>query len=92
LRFTAYFGFLVWLFSAMLLFLMVLTGSLNMQYYTTQAYFVVFIVFLVGIVLFVLGLLAVYLGQIHTEVVGRPLYVIRKRAGNKIAGNPTDSD
>lgn len=81
LRLTTYFGFMIWLLSIGLLLIMVLTEAMHMQHYTTQAYFVVFIVFLVGIVLFVLGLLAVYLGQIHTEVVGRPLYVIRKRAG-----------
>ena len=37
------------------------------------------ITFLVGIVLCSLGLVALYIAHIHEEVLGRPLYVIRKR-------------
>lgn len=36
-------------------------------------------VFLIGIVLMALGLIALYIENIHGEVVGRPLYVVRKR-------------
>ena len=36
-------------------------------------------VFLIGIVLMCLGLIALYIGTIHTEVSARPLYVVRKR-------------
>lgn len=36
-------------------------------------------VFLIGIVLVCLGLIALYVGTIHTEVSGRPLYVVRKK-------------
>lgn len=35
--------------------------------------------FLVGIVLISLGLIALYIANIHSEVINRPLYVIRKR-------------
>ncbi len=37
------------------------------------------ILFLVGIVLMCLGLLAFYIGNIHTETQNRPLYVVRKK-------------
>ncbi|MEI7720242.1 MAG: glycosyltransferase family 2 protein [bacterium] len=36
-------------------------------------------VFLIGIVLMALGIIALYIGKIHGEVAGRPLYVVRKR-------------
>ncbi len=41
----------------------------------------VIIVFLVGIVLMSLGLIALYIANIHNEVIGRPLYIQRKRSG-----------
>jgi len=37
------------------------------------------ITFLIGIVLCSLGLVALYIAHIHSEVLDRPLYVIRKR-------------
>ncbi len=37
------------------------------------------ILFLVGIVLICLGLIALYIGNIHAEVINRPLYIIKKR-------------
>lgn len=36
-------------------------------------------VFLIGIVLMALGIIALYIANIHTEVAGRPLYVVRRR-------------
>ncbi len=36
-------------------------------------------VFLIGIVLMALGIVALYIENIHTETSGRPLYVVRKR-------------
>lgn len=38
---------------------------------------VVFVSFLVGLVLSCLGLIALYIGNIHTEIANRPLYVLR---------------
>jgi len=35
--------------------------------------------FLIGIVLICLGLIALYVGSIHSEVTNRPLYVVRKK-------------
>ena len=39
----------------------------------------ILILFLVGILLMSIGLLALYIANIHNEVIGRPMYVIRKK-------------
>lgn len=39
----------------------------------------IMIVFLVGVMLACLGLISLYIANIHAEVINRPLYVIRKR-------------
>lgn len=40
-----------------------------------------FIVFLVGVIITLLGIIAVYLGNVHEETQNRPLYVVRRRVG-----------
>ena len=47
--------------------------------FSGAAMLAVFTLFLVGIVLSCLGLIALYIANIHSEVVNRPLYVIRKK-------------
>jgi polyisoprenyl-phosphate glycosyltransferase len=49
--------------------------------FSGPAMLAVFIMFLVGVVLSCLGLMALYIAAIHGEVVNRPLYVVRKRQG-----------
>jgi glycosyltransferase involved in cell wall biosynthesis len=44
----------------------------------------ILLLFLIGIVLACLGLIALYIGQIHIEVTNRPLYVLRKRRSFEI--------
>src|SRR4029079_12754377 len=39
----------------------------------------IMIVFLVGVVLACLGLISLYIANIHAEVVNRPLYIVRQR-------------
>lgn len=39
----------------------------------------ILLVFLVGIILMSIGLLALYIANIHGEVIGRPIYVVRKK-------------
>ncbi len=81
LRLTGYLGILVFTFTGLLLGYMLISDFIFGQVYTPQAYFVVFNTMLVGIVLSAVGMLALYIGHIYTEVVGRPLYIIQKRAG-----------
>ena len=87
LRLTGYMGLLVTGLSALLLVYMVITDLFTFVLYTPQAYFAVFNSFLVGVVLSALGLIALYIGRIHTEVIGRPMYLIRDRidrSGDKV--------
>lgn len=46
--------------------------------FTGPAQLAILITFLVGVILSSLGLVALYIAHIHDEVVGRPLYIIRK--------------
>jgi dolichol-phosphate mannosyltransferase len=39
--------------------------------------------FLIGIVLICLGLMALYIANIHTEVINRPIYILRNKQGFK---------
>lgn len=39
----------------------------------------IIILFLVGIILICLGLIALYIANIHSEVINRPMYIIRKK-------------
>lgn len=82
LRITGWLGLFVLIISGPLFFYMILS-HLVLAYtkYTAQAYFVVFNTFLFGIVLAALGMIALYIGHIHTEVVQRPLYIIQGRVG-----------
>jgi len=48
-------------------------------HFTNLAIVVVFIGFLIGIVLSCLGLMALYIGNINTEITNRPLYVLRNK-------------
>lgn len=47
--------------------------------FTGTATLAVLILFLIGIVLCCLGLIALYVANIHNEVVNRPLYIIKKK-------------
>ncbi len=47
--------------------------------FSGPAILAIIILFLVGIILICLGLIALYVGNIHGEVRGRPLYVIRRK-------------
>lgn len=82
LKVTGYLGVAVTAISTTLFFYMVISHLvLGLTIFTKLAYFVVFNTLLFGIVLVALGLIAWYIGSIHTEVVGRPLYIVRDRTG-----------
>lgn len=81
LRITGFIGILVSTLSGLLMTYMIITDLLNVQVFTPQAYFIVFNTFLVGIILSSMGMIALYIGHIHTEVVGRPLYIVREKVG-----------
>jgi dolichol-phosphate mannosyltransferase len=87
LRFTGYLGLGIIGISAVLMVFMVVGNMLWGANYTPMAFFTVFNTFLSGIVLCGLGMVSLYIGHIHTEVVQRPLYIVRERAGHWESGS-----
>lgn len=79
LRLAGYLGIAITIISALLGIFMFITNyvtrSLN---FSGSAILAVIILFLIGIVLICLGFIALYIANIHTEVSGRPMYIIRK--------------
>jgi len=83
LKLAGYLGLLITLSSGFLGFFMFLNRYLihdpfNLAF-SNIAMLAVFILFLIGIVLVCLGLMALYIANIHLEVTNRPIYVIRKK-------------
>lgn len=56
----------------------VLNDPLNLNF-SGPAILAILNLFLIGIVLSALGLIALYIANIHSEVINRPLYVVRKK-------------
>lgn len=80
LRLTGYLGVSITTISGLLLAWMLGNYVLgSKEYYTPLAIVVVANTFLIGIVLMAIGLVALYIGTIHTEVVNRPLYLVREK-------------
>jgi len=66
-------GLFAWMFINYLMY--------NIWIFTPIAMVIVINTFLIGVVLMALGLVALYVGIIHTEVINRPLYIIREKIG-----------
>ena len=81
LRITGYLGIIVSTLAGLLLSYMVATDFFDLEVFTPQAYLIVFNTLLAGIMLSAIGMIALYIGHIHTEVVGRPLYIVREEVG-----------
>lgn len=80
LRLTGYLGILIAGSSGFLLLWMLGNYLITKNaIYTPLAIVVVANTFLMGIVLMAIGLVALYIGTIHTEVINRPLYLVRER-------------
>lgn len=80
LKLAGYLGVFISTISGLLFFWMLANYYvLNVWIYTPLAMVVVINTFLIGIVLMALGLVAIYVGIIHTEVINRPLYIYRER-------------
>lgn len=83
LKLAGYLGIVITLFAGFLgLFIFVekyvLSDPLSLAF-SGPAMLAVFILFLIGIVLVCLGLITLYIADIHTEILNRPMYVIRKK-------------
>ena len=82
LRITGWLGLTVVTLSLATLFYMIVTQLMwEGVLYTPLAFFVVFNTLLFGVVLAALGLIALYIGHIHTEVIRRPLYIVQNKIG-----------
>ena len=83
LRFGGYLGIFISFFSGILgLFILIEKYILNDPFdmnFSGPAILAVIILFLVGIILSCLGLMALYIGNIQKEVANRPMYIIRKK-------------
>ena len=80
LRLTGYLGVFITGGSGFLLLWMLGSNVVtDTTIYTPLAIVVMANTFLIGIVLMAIGLVALYIGTIHTEVVNRPLYIVRER-------------
>lgn len=80
LRMTGYLGVFITVTSGLLLARMLFAKFIsNPALFTPLAIVVVINTFLIGIVLMSVGMVALYIATIHTEVVNRPLYIVRER-------------
>jgi polyisoprenyl-phosphate glycosyltransferase len=83
LRLAGYLGSVIVFLSGILgLYILVGKYIFHLSYassFSGPAQLAILIVFLVGIILTSLGLIALYIADIHGEVTNRPLYVIRQR-------------
>ena len=81
LRLAGYTGIVIIIISAFLGGFMLFDRYLggNLRNFTGTAFLAIVILLLVGIILVCLGLIALYIAHIYTEVVNRPLYVVRKK-------------
>lgn len=85
LRFAGYLGvFISAISGSLLIWMLVNYLVLKIWIYTPLAIVIVINTFLIGIVLMALGLVALYVGIIHTEVINRPLYIVREYLSKKV--------
>jgi dolichol-phosphate mannosyltransferase len=80
LKIAGFLGAIITIFSGILLLIAFPTRFIfKSQLFSPLSIVVVINTLLIGIVLICLGLIALYIGNIHNEVVNRPLYVVRDR-------------
>jgi dolichol-phosphate mannosyltransferase len=92
LKLAGYVGlFVIVLFGGLLGFMLVdKFGGSDSFGFSNIAFVIVTNVIMNGIVLSCVGLVALYIGHIHTEVIGRPLYLIRKQVGGTLTSDSAD--
>ena len=81
LRIAGYLGILIISLTSLLLCYMIGTHYIYDYIYTPLAFFAVFNTLLSGVVLSSLGMIALYIGHIHAEVICRPLYIVEESVG-----------
>lgn len=80
LKVAGYFGiFISTVFGGLFTWMLVDKYILFQKTFSPLSYVIVANTFFIGIVLVALGMTALYIGYIHTEVTNRPLFIIRKK-------------
>jgi polyisoprenyl-phosphate glycosyltransferase len=80
LRLTGYLGVIITIFSGVLFVWMIINYLISSSLsYSPLAIVVVANTFFIGLVLMAIGLTALYIGTIHTEVINRPIYIVREK-------------
>lgn len=80
LRIAGALGLLSTFLSGILLaFMLVVRFLFGWALFSSISFVIVANTFIMGIMLTALGVVAIYIGQIHSEVINRPLYVVRER-------------
>jgi dolichol-phosphate mannosyltransferase len=79
LKIAGYLGLIITFLSGILMCIIFITFILEMHYFSSLSIVVVANTLLIGVVLICLGLIALYIGNIHNEVINRPLYIIRDK-------------
>jgi polyisoprenyl-phosphate glycosyltransferase len=83
LKLTGYLGLVISTLSGLGMFIIVVDKfTFNHGQFTFLGLFMMLNTFMTGLVLISLGLIALYIGNIHVEVVNRPLYIIRSVTKN----------
>ena len=89
LRMAAYFGTFITFLSGLLLTGMLVTRwFFDSTMFSPIAILAVGNIFLIGIVLVSLGLIALYIARIHGEVINRPLYIVRESVNMEEKNSP----
>jgi dolichol-phosphate mannosyltransferase len=87
LKLAGYLGVsVILIFGGLLTFMLIDKFGSNFFGFSNIAFIIVSNVIMNGVVLGCIGLVALYIGHIHTEVIGRPLYLIQNEyvlRGNK---------
>lgn len=80
LKLVGYMGFLIVFFSAIiLLFQLIDKIGITHFWFSNIGIVIVINTIMVWVVLMSLGLIGIYIANIHEEVIGRPLYIIKKK-------------
>jgi glycosyltransferase involved in cell wall biosynthesis len=80
LKIAGYLGLIITTFSGFLLIIMFISRFFKEWWvFTPLAILATINIFLVGIVLISLGFVALYIARIHSEVINRPLYIVREQ-------------
>ena len=80
LKFVGYMGLMITALGSVILFLQIIdkVGLLHLNF-SNLSIVIVINTIMIGVVLMSLGLIGLYVANIHEEVIGRPLYIVRKK-------------